>query len=80
MLVASVLTDSLSVIATVTLSTMGQTFASLVTIGFYAILDRSGGGNGPLNVTRIFTIITIVNLLSEPLARVGNALRGFYAV
>jgi len=50
----------------------------LVTIGAYEIMLQHGTEIGPLDVTRIFTILTIIGLLNEPMTMLGDALREAY--
>ncbi len=59
-----------------TVSNMGVSFGGLACLGTYYILHINGVRNseGPLDVTRIFTILTILNLLDSPINTIGQSL------
>ncbi|KAL7413440.1 P-loop containing nucleoside triphosphate hydrolase protein [Mrakia frigida] len=65
-------------ILTSTLASLGSTFSGLVTIGCYAVVLRFGPGFGPLDISRIFTILTIIGLLAEPISMLGQALPSLF--
>ncbi|KAJ7138597.1 P-loop containing nucleoside triphosphate hydrolase protein [Mycena filopes] len=63
-----------------TLSVVGSSASFFVTLAAYAISYARGWGElERLDVSRVFTLLTIVNILSEPLAMVGQALPGLFA-
>ncbi|KAJ7827389.1 P-loop containing nucleoside triphosphate hydrolase protein [Mycena leptocephala] len=63
-----------------TLSNIGGSASFFVTLAAYAfMLGRGWGGLEPLNVSRIFTLFTIVNLLNGPLNMIGQTLPSLFA-
>ncbi|KAJ7827386.1 P-loop containing nucleoside triphosphate hydrolase protein [Mycena leptocephala] len=63
-----------------TLSNIGGSASFLVTLAAYAVmLGRGWGGLEPLDVSRIFTLFTIVNLLNGPLNMIGQTLPTLFA-
>ncbi|KAF7360011.1 hypothetical protein MVEN_00728700 [Mycena venus] len=63
-----------------TLSNIGSSASFLVTLAAYTIMLKNGWGNlAPLDVSRIFTLFTIVNLLSRPLNTIGQQLPSLFA-
>lgn len=46
-------------------------FCSLAVLGAYATISARGGNTPPLNVNRLFSIATTVNLMSTPLTILG---------
>ncbi|KAJ7036384.1 P-loop containing nucleoside triphosphate hydrolase protein [Mycena alexandri] len=63
-----------------TMSIIGTSASFLVTLAAYVAMFANGWGDlPPLDVSRVFTLFTIVNILSEPLAIVGQALPSLFA-
>ncbi|KAJ6470696.1 ABC transporter type 1, transmembrane domain-containing protein [Mycena vulgaris] len=63
-----------------TLSNIGSSAAFLVTLAAYVVMLAHGWGDlAPLDVSRIFTLFTIVNLLSGPLNMIGQSLPSLFA-
>ncbi|KAF8145129.1 P-loop containing nucleoside triphosphate hydrolase protein [Mycena galopus ATCC 62051] len=63
-----------------TLSSVGGSASFLVTLAAYAVMLAKGWGNlPPLDVSQIFTLFTIVNLLNGPLHSIGQMLPGLFA-
>ncbi|KAJ6522258.1 P-loop containing nucleoside triphosphate hydrolase protein [Mycena capillaripes] len=63
-----------------TLSNVGGSASFLVTLAAYAFMLSKGWGNlPPLDVSQIFTLFTIVNLLNGPLNSIGQMLPGLFA-
>ncbi|KAJ7833676.1 P-loop containing nucleoside triphosphate hydrolase protein [Mycena leptocephala] len=63
-----------------TLSNIGSSASFCVTLAAYAfILGRGWGDLPPLDVSRIFTLYTIVNLLNGPLNMIGQTLPQLFA-
>ncbi|KAJ6486599.1 P-loop containing nucleoside triphosphate hydrolase protein [Mycena vulgaris] len=63
-----------------TLSNIGATAAFLVTLAAYAVMLAHGWGDlAPLDVSRIFTLFTIVNILNGPLNMIGQTLPQLFA-
>ncbi|KAJ7734086.1 P-loop containing nucleoside triphosphate hydrolase protein [Mycena metata] len=63
-----------------TMSIIGSSASFLVTLAAYAVMFANGWGDlPPLDVSRVFTLFTIVNILGEPLAVVGQALPTLFA-
>ncbi|KAJ7803443.1 P-loop containing nucleoside triphosphate hydrolase protein [Mycena olivaceomarginata] len=63
-----------------TLSGVGGSALFLVTLAAYAVMLAKGWGNlPPLDVSQIFTLFTIVNLLNGPLNLIGQMLPGLFA-
>ncbi|KAJ7364754.1 P-loop containing nucleoside triphosphate hydrolase protein [Mycena albidolilacea] len=69
-----------NVVIAATLSNIGGSASFLVTLAAYAIMLAKGWGNlPPLDVSRIFTLFTIVNLLNGPLSAIGQTLPQLFA-
>ncbi|KAJ6524323.1 P-loop containing nucleoside triphosphate hydrolase protein [Mycena capillaripes] len=63
-----------------TLSNIGGSASFVVTLAAYAgMLARGWGDLPPLDVSQIFTLFTIVNLLNGPLNSIGQQLPGLFA-
>ncbi|KAJ7364775.1 P-loop containing nucleoside triphosphate hydrolase protein, partial [Mycena albidolilacea] len=63
-----------------TFSNIGGTASFLATLVAYAVmLARDWGNLPPLDISQIFTLFTIVNLLSVPLNQIGQRLPSLYA-
>ncbi|KAF7338983.1 hypothetical protein MVEN_01974500 [Mycena venus] len=63
-----------------TLSNTGGRASFLVTLAAYAVMLAKGWGDlAPLDVTRVFTLFTIVNLLNGPLNSIGQQLPSLFA-
>ncbi|KAJ6528440.1 P-loop containing nucleoside triphosphate hydrolase protein [Mycena capillaripes] len=63
-----------------TLSNIGASASFLVTLIAYIVMVAKGwGGLEPLDVSRLFTLFTIVNLLNGPLNSIGQQLPGLFA-
>ncbi|KAJ7079446.1 P-loop containing nucleoside triphosphate hydrolase protein [Mycena belliarum] len=63
-----------------TLSNIGASASFLVTLAAYVVLRAHGwGALPPLDVSRIFTLFTIVNILSGPLNMIGQTLPQLFA-
>ncbi|KAJ7203983.1 P-loop containing nucleoside triphosphate hydrolase protein [Mycena rebaudengoi] len=66
--------------ATGTLSNMGSSASFLVTLAAYFFMLSNGWGNlPPLDVSRVFTLFTIVNILAGPLNMIGQMLPQLFA-
>ncbi|KAF8191030.1 ABC transporter type 1, transmembrane domain-containing protein [Mycena galopus ATCC 62051] len=64
----------------VTLSNIATSGSFLVTLAAYSVMLSNGWGNlAPLDVSRIFTLFTIVNLLNGPLNSIGQTLPQLFA-
>ncbi|KAJ7359935.1 P-loop containing nucleoside triphosphate hydrolase protein [Mycena albidolilacea] len=63
-----------------TLSNIGPSASFLVTLAAYTIMRAKGWGDlPPLDVSRLFTLFTIVSLLNGPLNTIGQSLPGLFA-
>ncbi|KAJ7454282.1 P-loop containing nucleoside triphosphate hydrolase protein [Mycena galericulata] len=63
-----------------TLSNIGSSASFLVTLAAYATMLAYGWGDlPPLDVSRIFTLFTIVNILGGPLNMIGQSLPSLFA-
>ncbi|KAJ7869699.1 P-loop containing nucleoside triphosphate hydrolase protein [Mycena olivaceomarginata] len=63
-----------------TLSNIGGTASFLATLAAYAVMLSQGWGDlPPLDISQIFTLFTIVSLLSGPLNRIGQQLPSLFA-
>ncbi|KAJ6476005.1 P-loop containing nucleoside triphosphate hydrolase protein [Mycena vitilis] len=63
-----------------TLSNIGGSASFVVTLAAYAVMLAKGWGElPPLDVSRIFTLFTIVNLLNGPLNSIGQQLPSLFA-
>ncbi|KAJ7751884.1 P-loop containing nucleoside triphosphate hydrolase protein [Mycena maculata] len=63
-----------------TLSNIGPSAAFLVTLAAYVAMLANGWGDlPPLDVSRIFTLFTIVNILTGPLNMIGQQLPQLFA-
>ncbi|KAF8184562.1 hypothetical protein K438DRAFT_2020317 [Mycena galopus ATCC 62051] len=63
-----------------TLSNIGGSGAFFVTLAAYVVMFTNGWGNlPPLDVSQVFTLFTIVELLSEPLNAIGQKLPDLFA-
>ncbi|KAJ7653006.1 P-loop containing nucleoside triphosphate hydrolase protein [Mycena rosella] len=63
-----------------TLSDIGPSAAFLVTLAAYVVMRaHNWGALAPLDVSRIFTLFTIVNILGRPLSSIGEQLPGLFA-
>lgn len=62
-----------------TLSNVGAQIAGLSCIGGYALMLHTGAATEPLTASKLFTILTIVELLSSPINTVGQMLPSFMA-
>ncbi|KAJ7848264.1 hypothetical protein B0H14DRAFT_2583113 [Mycena olivaceomarginata] len=63
-----------------TLSNIGGSALFLVTLAAYAGLLANGWGSlPPLDVSRVFTLFTVVNLLNSPLNSIGQTLPQLFA-
>ncbi|KAJ6596244.1 P-loop containing nucleoside triphosphate hydrolase protein [Mycena vulgaris] len=63
-----------------TISNIGSSAAFLVTLVAYVVMLANGWGDlAPLDVSRIFTLFTIVNLLGGPLNMIGQTLPELFA-
>ncbi|KAJ6550467.1 P-loop containing nucleoside triphosphate hydrolase protein [Mycena vulgaris] len=63
-----------------TLSNVGGSASFLITLAAYAVMLAKGWGNlPPLDVSQIFTLFTIINLLNRPLNSIGQMLPGLFA-
>ncbi|KAF8171015.1 P-loop containing nucleoside triphosphate hydrolase protein [Mycena galopus ATCC 62051] len=63
-----------------TLSNIGPSASFLVTLGAYTVMLARGWGNlAPLDISRIFTLFTIVSLLNNPLNMIGQSLPQLFA-
>ncbi|KAF7364178.1 hypothetical protein MSAN_01077100 [Mycena sanguinolenta] len=63
-----------------TLSNIGPSASFLVTLAAYTVMRANGWGNlEPLDVSRIFTLFTIVSLLNAPLNMIGQSLPSLFA-
>ncbi|KAJ6476003.1 P-loop containing nucleoside triphosphate hydrolase protein [Mycena vitilis] len=63
-----------------TLSNIGGSASFVVTLAAYVVMLAKGWGDlPPLDVSRIFTLFTIVNLLNGPLSSIGQQLPSLFA-
>ncbi|KAJ7224728.1 P-loop containing nucleoside triphosphate hydrolase protein [Mycena haematopus] len=63
-----------------TLSNIGGSASFLATLAAYTVMLANGWGDlAPLDVSRLFTLFTIVNLLSGPLNMIGQSLPQLFA-
>ncbi|KAJ7676688.1 P-loop containing nucleoside triphosphate hydrolase protein [Mycena polygramma] len=63
-----------------TLSNIGGSASFVVTLAAYAVMLARGWGDlPPLDVSRIFTLFTIVNMLNSPLNSIGQQLPSLFA-
>ncbi|KAJ7683495.1 hypothetical protein B0H14DRAFT_3177101 [Mycena olivaceomarginata] len=63
-----------------TLLNIGGSASFLVTLAAYAVMLANGWGSlPPLDVSRVFTLFTIVNLLNGPLSSIGQTLPQLFA-
>ncbi|KAJ6535718.1 P-loop containing nucleoside triphosphate hydrolase protein [Mycena capillaripes] len=64
----------------ITLSNIGGSASFLVTLIAYTVMVARGWGNlPPLDVSRLFTLYTIVRLLNGPLSSIGQLLPNLFA-
>ncbi|KAJ7653017.1 P-loop containing nucleoside triphosphate hydrolase protein [Mycena rosella] len=63
-----------------TLSNIGSSASFVVTLAAYVVMLANGWGDlAPLDVSRIFTLFTIVSILGGPLNSIGQQLPGLFA-
>ncbi|KAJ7664769.1 P-loop containing nucleoside triphosphate hydrolase protein [Mycena rosella] len=63
-----------------TLSNVGSSASFFVTLAAYVVMLANGWGDlAPLDVSRIFTLFTIVTILGGPLNSIGQQLPGLFA-
>ncbi|KAJ7149444.1 P-loop containing nucleoside triphosphate hydrolase protein [Mycena crocata] len=68
------------VLGAATLSNIGSTASFFITLAAYAgMLAKGWGDLPPLDVSRVFTLFTIVNLLSGPLNMIGQTVPQLFA-
>ncbi|KAK7018259.1 P-loop containing nucleoside triphosphate hydrolase protein [Favolaschia claudopus] len=69
-----------TIAAAASLSNIGANASALVTLAAYAVMRAYGvGGLEPLDVSRVFTLVTIVDLLNGPLNIIGQTLPQLFA-
>ncbi|KAJ7669754.1 hypothetical protein B0H17DRAFT_1141992 [Mycena rosella] len=63
-----------------TLSNIGSSASFLVTLAAYVVMLANGWGDlAPLDVSHIFTLFTVVNILGGPLNSIAQQLSGLFA-